>query len=85
MEILQILADVFNCSVYAITDTTNSACLGGVYRAKYSLSEEASFENVVKDVMPFKKIASPRTEFREIYEELARRYAELEKQVPESR
>lgn len=33
--ILQVMADVFNCAVYVKRNTTEAACLGAAYRAKY--------------------------------------------------
>eukprot|EP00795_Rhopilema_esculentum_P001025 gene1025-15351_t len=77
-EILQILCDVFCCSVYAITDTANSACLGGNYRAKHALSTNAFFDETVQNAAPYCLVASPNKDSQKIYGELCQRYAKLE-------
>lgn len=79
-EILQVLSDIFHCPVYAITDTANSACLGGVYRAKHTLSGE-TFEETVKNAASYKLVASPNSETFEAYDLLGARYNRLEKLV----
>lgn len=79
-EILQVLSDVFHCPVYAITDTANSACLGGVYRVKHTL-DGTSFEEAIADAASYQLVASPNVETFAIYDCLCERYARLESEV----
>jgi len=79
-EILQVLSNIFHCSVYTITDTSNSACLGGVYRAKHTLSGQP-FEEITKNAAEYKLVASPNPETFETYDLLCKRYEKLEKSI----
>ena len=78
MEILQVLSDIFHCPVYTIADTANSACLGGIYRAKHAISGQ-TFEEAVKSAAAYKLISSPNTETYTTYDMLCARYEKLEK------
>ena len=80
LEILQVLSDIFHCSVYTITDTANSACLGGVYRAKHTLSGQP-FQEITKNAAEYKLVASPNPETYDTYDLLCKRYEKLEKSV----
>uniref|UniRef100_A0A8C4WT08 Xylulose kinase n=1 Tax=Eptatretus burgeri TaxID=7764 RepID=A0A8C4WT08_EPTBU len=59
-DILQVLADVFEVPVYTL-ETTNSACLGAAYQAKFGLlfAEGMSFPDVVSTAAPHKLSARP--------------------------
>ena len=59
----QIIADIFNSSVFILEGTSNSASVGGAYRAKHSLMDEgAEFRSAVEGALPYKEAASPQEE-----------------------
>ena len=78
--ILQILSDVFNLEVYALSETSNSACLGGIYRAKHALMGDGkeTFRKTVESVPPYQHMCSPIPENHKVYSELLPRYEKLE-------
>nr|XP_024659496.1 xylulose kinase [Maylandia zebra] len=81
-EILQVLSDVFNAPVYTI-DLSDSTCLGSAYRALHGLVAEsgASFVDVVKKAPEPRLVATPHLKAKEVYDELLKRYAQLEERV----
>ncbi|XP_035772171.1 xylulose kinase [Neolamprologus brichardi] len=81
-EILQVLSDVFNAPVYTI-DLSDSTCLGSAYRALHGLVAEsgASFVDVVKKAPEPRLVATPHPKAKEVYDELLKRYAQLEERV----
>ncbi|KAL4001584.1 NACHT, LRR and PYD domains-containing protein 1 [Sarotherodon galilaeus] len=81
-EILQVLSDVFNAPVYTI-DLSDSTCLGSAYRALHGLVAEsgASFFDVVKKAPEPRLVATPHPKAKEVYDELLKRYAQLEERV----
>ncbi|XP_042068956.1 xylulose kinase [Haplochromis burtoni] len=81
-EILQVLSDVFNAPVYTI-DLSDSTCLGSAYRALHGLVAEsgASFVDVVKKAPEPRLVATPHPKAKEMYDELLKRYAQLEERV----
>ncbi|XP_039859802.1 xylulose kinase isoform X1 [Simochromis diagramma] len=81
-EILQVLSDVFNAPVYTI-DLSDSTCLGSAYRALHGLVAEsgASFVDVVKKAPEPRLVATPHPKAKEVYDELLKRYVQLEERV----
>lgn len=81
-EILQVLSDVFNAPVYTI-NLSDSTCLGSAYRALHGLVAEsgASFVDVVKKAPEPRLVATPHPKAKEMYDELLKRYAQLEERV----
>ena len=85
-EILQVMADVHGCPVYRF-EVTNSAALGAALRAAHGYllasGEEAAWEEVVSGLAePVAGSAiEPNPEAREVYDGLARKYAECEREV----
>ncbi|XP_043082667.1 xylulose kinase isoform X2 [Puntigrus tetrazona] len=81
-DILQVLSDVFNAPVYTI-DVTNSACLGGAYRALHGLLSETGvcFSETLRDAPEPQLSVKPRAGAQEVYEPLMFRYTELEDQL----
>ncbi|XP_053408288.1 xylulose kinase-like isoform X1 [Mercenaria mercenaria] len=79
--ILQIIADIFNTSVY-ITDVPNSAALGGCYRAKHALMPEGTpYSEVVKG-LPEPTCACKHTPgLEKVYMPMLERYKKLEEKV----
>ncbi|XP_071340366.1 xylulose kinase isoform X1 [Trachinotus anak] len=81
-DILQVLSDVFNAPVYTI-DLSDSACLGSAYRALHGLVAESgvSFSDVVKKAPEPQLVASPHPTAQEVYDQMLKRYAQLEERV----
>ncbi|CAL8294596.1 unnamed protein product [Lota lota] len=82
-DILQVLSDVFNAPVYT-TDVANSACLGSAYRALHGLESVESgvpFSDVVKNAMEPQLAVTPNPRAKEVYNQMLKRYAELEDRV----
>lgn len=87
-SILQVMADVFNCTVY-IKKTPEAACLGAGYRANYvTYMEDAklagdSYENyheyIKRNCDVDTKIARPHGDSDEIYIPMLQRYREMVK------
>lgn len=80
--ILQVLADVFNASVYT-TDITDSAALGGCYRAIHATTGK-SFEEAVKNHPEPVCVAKPTAGCIEVYDKMCERYRMIEKLITES-
>eukprot|EP00794_Sanderia_malayensis_P019329 gene19329-21253_t len=81
MSILQVMADIFNCSVYRIQDTTNAACLGCAYTAKSlatTCKDQISMD-LINISLPLLHAASPCEEAVQLYNTILKRYANLEK------
>ncbi|XP_072288468.1 xylulose kinase [Eucyclogobius newberryi] len=81
-QILQVLSDVFNAPVYTI-DSSNSTCLGSAYRALHGLLAESgvSFSDAVKKGSEPKLAATPDPEAKQVYDEMLKRFAQLEDRV----
>jgi xylulokinase len=97
VEIVQVLADVFNARAYGVKDMAsgNSACLGSAFRACYAvkcLSGEGKpdeddhaandYFSFVGDRAPeLELLAEPSPDAARIYDKLVRRYEALEARV----
>jgi xylulokinase len=91
-SILQVMADVFNCTVY-IKKTPEAACLGAAYRANYvTYLEDAkaagdSYENyhdfIKKNCDSDSRIAGPHGDSDEIYIPMLQRYRDMVKVMTE--
>uniref|UniRef100_F1L1I1 Xylulose kinase n=1 Tax=Ascaris suum TaxID=6253 RepID=F1L1I1_ASCSU len=80
-HIAQILADVFNCCVYA-RESTDSAALGGALRARHcSIYRESNFFNVSANATSSHLIAEPNSDAVKVYDRLLPIYAQLEKRI----
>ncbi|KAJ3611451.1 hypothetical protein NHX12_021466 [Muraenolepis orangiensis] len=82
-DILQVLSDVFDAPVFTI-DVANSACLGSAYRALHgleSVESDVSFSDVVKNAMEPQLAVTPNPRAKEVYNQMLKRYAELEDRV----
>jgi xylulokinase len=82
-QILQLLADVFGCSIYT-SPSSESACLGAAFRALHAHLNAGTatfipFGDVV--VSNFELAASPRQDIHNLYTDLLQRFAQCEKQV----
>lgn len=86
-SILQVMSDVFNAPVY-VQKTTEAACIGGAYRAKYSLYKD----NALKTKQPVEsyhdyikrfcgklnqRVCEPHADSEEIYIPMLLRYQEM--------
>lgn len=90
--ILQVMSDVFNSPVY-IQQTTEAACLGACYRAKYVFYMESAIENrntfdnyhdYIKKICEVKhyyiqRVAEPSADSERIYDPMIKRYREMVK------
>jgi len=84
LSLVQILADVFNCKVFTLSETVNSASLGAAYIAKrVAMGDGISFQEATGGCPNYELANSPRENAREIYEPLLKRYAKLESSLPE--
>lgn len=91
-SILQVMADVFNCTVY-IKKTPEAACLGAAYRASYvTYMDDAkaagdkceSYHDFVQKICdPDTRIAVPHGDSDEIYIPMLLRYREMVKVMME--
>ena len=79
MDILQIIADIFNVSVYS-NDVPNSAALGGCYRAKLVMDRSSSFDTL-KGLPEPKCVAVPTPGVESVYNVMLARYRTLEEYV----
>ena len=85
-EILQVMADVHACPVRRF-EVTNSAALGAALRAAHGYllasGEDADWEDVVSGLAePVEGSATmPSPDVQRVYDDLAKKYAECEKQV----
>ncbi|KAL7640202.1 UNVERIFIED_CONTAM: hypothetical protein RMT77_009616 [Armadillidium vulgare] len=77
-SLLQVVADVFNASVYTM-DVPNSASLGAAYRAKHAVSGQ-NFEKSIK-VADFTLAVSPHNDAAKVYDPLLERYEKLEEKI----
>lgn len=75
----QVLADVFNCSVYT-TEIKDTAALGGCYRAIQAITQKP-FEEVVKNHPEPVCVAKPSPGCVEVYDKMCERYKMLEKLI----
>ncbi|MCL4124730.1 UNVERIFIED_CONTAM: hypothetical protein GTU68_050016 [Idotea baltica] len=73
--LLQVLADIFNAPVYTM-EVSNSACLGGAYRAMQATANEDS-EQLQKKA-EYALICTPNADAAKIYDPLLERFAALE-------
>lgn len=91
--ILQVMSDIFNSPVY-IQRSSEAACLGAAYRAKYVLymddakkSNDPHYENYhdyIKKIIDLKhlyiqRVSEPHSDSKEIYEPMLDRYREMVK------
>jgi xylulokinase len=91
--ILQVMSDVFNSPVY-IQRTTEAACLGAAYRAKYVLylfevknrgdAQYESYHDYIKKICDQKhlyiqRVCEPHSDSNEIYGPMLERYKEMVK------
>lgn len=86
LAILQVLADVFQAPVHTIPGTSNSACLGCTYRAKYGWSgtNAAAYDEVFSQREEYKLAVRPNVATKDLYEKMARRYKRLELRISKS-
>ena len=64
---VQVIADIFNASVYILEGTANSASLGCAYRAKHGLMPEGTpFMDTVDGAPPYKLEVTPRVECHQV-------------------
>ncbi|XP_060562734.1 xylulose kinase-like isoform X2 [Ruditapes philippinarum] len=79
--ILQIIADIFNTTVY-ITDVPNSAALGACYRAKHAMMPEGTpYSEIVKN-LPEPVCACKHTPgLEKVYMPMMERYRKLEEKI----
>jgi xylulokinase len=85
-SILQVMSDVFNAPVY-IQNSTEAAAIGGCYRAKYVLHQNAAqltgepiesyYEYIKKLCFNYRRICDPNPESGEIYIPMLIRYKEM--------
>ncbi len=79
---MQIVADIFNTSVYILRETANSASLGAAYCAKRAvLGGRGTFQEAVQGAPSYELANTPRQGAKEIYQPLIARYAKLEETV----
>lgn len=95
--ILQVMSDVFNCAVYVKKNTTEAACLGAAYRAKYvhymeeaaesgDTSECESYHDYINKFCDNNSLhiaAEPQSCSDEIYIPMLERYREMAKLMTE--
>ena len=80
LEILQVMADVFDADVYRF-DSTDSAALGAALRA-WQADSRLEWADVVRDfVTPLSEVINPIDSHVRVYQTLKRRYGELEADV----
>lgn len=81
--ILQVLCDVFNLPVYTLKETSNSACLGGIYRCKQASIAEGtlSYLEAIKDLPPHRLVYKPNQDHVTMYERMLDRYRRLEQSL----
>lgn len=81
-ELLQVLADVFDTSVYAL-HLSDSTCLGSAYRALHGLVAESgvSFWETVREGAEPQLVATPHPAARQVYGPMLKRYARLEERI----
>ena len=78
-NILQLIADIFNCRVYTVESTSNSACLGAALRALYATTEcNTSYPEMVEKAVKCNFATQPRIEFVPLYRDMLERYRQLE-------
>lgn len=88
--ILQVMSDVFNCPVHVKKNTTEAACLGAAYRARYVVyRDEALLSGDTCDsyhdyIAKFcdndtHRVATPNGDSNEIYIPMLERYRQMEK------
>jgi xylulokinase len=82
-EILQVMADIFGSDVYAM-NVSNTAALGAALRAYHASQREAGIDITWDEVVagfaaPCASPVSPRAEYRDTYDRLLHRHAELER------
>lgn len=66
----QVIADIFNASVYVLEGTANSASLGGAYRVKHGLmlpEGMSSFMDAVMNAPTYKLAVSPREDKHQVH------------------
>ncbi|XP_021936939.1 xylulose kinase-like isoform X3 [Zootermopsis nevadensis] len=74
LDILQVLADVFNSSVYTL-EASNSAMLGAAYQAKYGLMhQDISFADMTQNLPAPRLACTPSKDATEIYTPMVERY-----------
>jgi xylulokinase len=89
-SILQVMSDVFNCPVFVKKNTTEAACLGAAYRARYvayrdeALEKGETCDSYHDYIAKFcdndvHRIASPNSDSEEIYIPMLERYREMQK------
>ena len=83
--VIRIIADIFGVPVFT-ADVTDTASLGGAYRAMHGWQcEEAgrfvSFAEVMAVAPPFSLAAKPDTAAHEVYTNMLERYEALERKV----
>ncbi|KAK4294400.1 hypothetical protein Pmani_032982 [Petrolisthes manimaculis] len=78
--ILQVLADVFNATVYTL-DVANSACLGSAYRAKHGLAG-GRYQDIIKNQL-LKLACKPNSDANEIYTPMVMRFQAFESSIVE--
>ena len=79
------MCDVFNCPVYTLKETSNSACLGCIYRCKHATlgDGKATYYETIKDIAPHQLVCTPNPENAEVYGTLLQRYSKFESAVVE--
>ena len=79
-HILQLIADIFNCRVYTVESTSNSACLGAALRALYTTTAECntSYPEMVERAVKCNFATEPRNELVPVYRDMLERYRQLE-------
>lgn len=81
-DILQVVANVFNCNVFILKETANSASLGAAYIAKYALVTDGSrFSSTVSGAPAYSLAVSPDPAIHQVYLPLIERYAVLESRL----
>ena len=82
-HILQMIADIFDCSVWVVDSTSNSASLGAAIRALYcgNMKNTTSYSQLVEQAVKCSFATKPRSEFVPVYQEMLTRYQQLEESL----
>ncbi|KAI6655475.1 Xylulose kinase isoform X1 [Oopsacas minuta] len=82
-HILQLIADIFNCSVYIVDSTSNSACLGAAIRAIFSTNviPDTTYPELVERAVKCSFATEPRSELVSLYRNMLLRYKQLEESI----
>jgi len=81
--ILQILSNIMNCSVYTLKETSNSACLGGIYNSylsshSTSTNQKQVYYDFINTLPSYELMCQPDENAVKVYDIMLERYGKLE-------